>query len=91
MSPCRTHVRWEEVQKRAFTHWVNSQLAKRDIKIEYAHAPMSAGSDRDLDKPKALSAESLHATMENTESKPFSPFFVSPPGHLKMVFRVVSN
>jgi len=26
--------KWEEVQKRAFTHWVNTQLAKRDASIE---------------------------------------------------------
>jgi len=26
--------KWEEVQKKAFTHWVNTQLAKRDCSIE---------------------------------------------------------
>ena len=26
--------KWEEVQKKAFTHWVNTQLAKRDLNVD---------------------------------------------------------
>eukprot|EP01128_Nolandella_sp_AFSM9_P012425 TRINITY_DN926_c0_g1_i1.p1 TRINITY_DN926_c0_g1~~TRINITY_DN926_c0_g1_i1.p1 ORF type:complete len:540 (+),score=215.52 TRINITY_DN926_c0_g1_i1:32-1621(+) len=35
--------KWELVQKRAFTHWVNSQLSKRDIKIETLEDGLQSG------------------------------------------------
>lgn len=35
--------KWELVQKRAFTHWVNSQLGKRDIKIESLEEGLQSG------------------------------------------------
>jgi len=35
--------KWEEVQKKAFTHWVNSQLAKRDESIENLQEGFQSG------------------------------------------------
>jgi len=35
--------KWEEVQKKAFTHWVNSTLAKRDASIEDLETGFASG------------------------------------------------
>jgi len=35
--------KWEEVQKKAFTHWVNSQLAKRDESIDNLQDGFASG------------------------------------------------
>lgn len=35
--------KWELVQKRAFTHWVNSQLTKRDVKLDSLEEGLQSG------------------------------------------------
>lgn len=35
--------RWEEVQKKAFLHWINSQLAKGQEKIESVEEGFASG------------------------------------------------
>lgn len=63
--------KWELVQKRAFTHWVNSQLAKRDVKLESLEEGLQSGVHL-IDLIEILTGKQVPLSFTSTPIKAFS-------------------